>query len=264
MSKPNGIMISLKALLGIMIAFMVAVPRITSVEFILGGINSWFLYTIVFIVFIVIYMALFNSLKVNHGGLINFCKFIGVSIFEGLMLSQGVLVTAYWVNYFTDGGVSMELIVQVCAVAIIATFIAVLGGLVITPLILKKEGAIKIGDNILKVVVTVILAYGILYLVSMLASFVTSIFGAGGFFTDFFISVANIFYGVGPLSMFLSFLAVLGAELLFIFTVIGVKQTMKENNQKYIEWLCAAMIVLAVLKIFIEIFRLVLKARAGE
>lgn len=264
MKKPSGIMISLKALLGVMIAFMIAIPRITNVEFILGGMNSWILYTIMFILFIVVYTMLFNSLKINHGGVVNFCKFIAVSIFEGLMLSQGVLVAAYWVNYFTEGNVSMELVLQVCGIAVIATFVAVLGGLAITPLILKKEGNIKIADNIMKVIITVIIAYGILYLGSMVLSFVSSLFGTGGFFTEFFISVAEIFYGVGPMSMLLSFIAVFGAELLFIFTIINVKKTIQQTNEKYIEWLCASMIVLAVLKIFIEIFRLVLKARASE
>lgn len=264
MRKPSAIMISLKALFGIMIAFSVAIPRISSATFILGNVNSYLIYTMTFIAFVIVFVMLFNSLKINHGGVINLIKFIGVSIFEGLMLSQGVLVAAYWVNYFTEGGVSPELIVQVCSMAVVATFVAVLGGLVITPIILRREGTIKIADNMGKVIMTVMIAYGLLYLFAWLASVVTGIFGAGNFFSDFFISIASIFYGTGPLSMFLSFMAVLGAEILFIFTIIGVKQVLKTNNEKYVEWQCAAMIEVAVLKIFIEIFRLLLKAKAGE
>lgn len=262
--KPSAVMISLKALFGIMIAFSIAIPRIASANFILGDVNSYLIYTMIFIAFIVIYVMLFNSLKINHGSIINFIKFIGVSIFEGLMLSQGVLVAAYWVNYFTEGGVSPELIVQVCSMAVVATFVAVLGGLVITPIILRREGTIKIADNIGKVILTVMIAYGLLYLFAFLGSVVTGIFGAGNFFSDFFVSVASIFYGTGPLSMFLSFMAVLGAEILFIFTIIGVKQVLRNSDDKFVEWQCAAMIEVAVLKIFIEIFRLLLKANANE
>lgn len=265
-----------KAIFGILIAFMIAIPRIQDGDFILSNFGifytmdasfiSYLIQTVLFGVFIAIVYGLFISLKMDNGPILNFIKFTTLSIFEGILLAQAVLVISYWAAYFAEiagASVTAAEINQVFVIAIFCTMIAVLIGLALMPILARSEGAVKIGSQVVKIFVGILAAFAIIYIVSYLMMLFGSLFNDTGFFYQMFVGSAELIYGTGPIAWIIAFIGVFTAEVLFIFSLIVIKESVL-GHEKHLEWFGAGIMVNGVLKVFVQIFQLLIKFKAMD
>ncbi|MGL5021309.1 MAG: hypothetical protein ACRC5R_04760 [Mycoplasmatales bacterium] len=249
--KVSTIGIILKSILGIIIVFTVAMPKILTGEILFSGIMGF----ISVIILGILWYALFRALMVNRGTIINLVLYMLTCGLLGLFFSNTISISIYYVNFFSDGAVDPNLVNQALIITAFATMIAVIGGVMMLPKIKLDGKTAKIGRNMLAVLSAVSLGWIVLFVIGL----VLSLFGA----TWLLNGIYNMMFGVGFFSIGISILMVLFAEILFLSSAARVK-TMIGTEDKYLEYFGAMVLVNAVIQIFGEIFKLVLKILASK
>lgn len=256
--RSSGLVV--KTIVGILIAFMVAVPNLMQGDLFMAwlyNINSIIMRLIMsFVVSAVIgiiWFTLYNALRKDHGLVFNWLVYIATSIFAGLFLGNALIFAVMFIGYYANGSIDMNTVVIALQTAAVATFVAVIGGILALPR-LKMDGmAIKFFKNVSIIIMFLALASGILWIVGM----IFSIFGL-----DFILNLLyQTIYGLGPISLALSILAILAAEFMFLIVLARSKYAIG-REPKHMEFYYSIILVNAIIRIYVEIFKFVLKVIA--
>ena len=249
MKTVTGFGIILKSLIGIIIVFAVAMPRILAGEILFQGLMGLLLVVVLGILWFVV----FRSLMVDKGPIVNLIVYMFACFLLGLFFSNTIAVSIYYISFYANGAVDAQLISQALTLAAFATMVAVVGGIIVLPRIKLTGKVARIGLNLMPIFSAILIGYGILYFIA----FILALFGATGLLN----ALMGLVFGIGNLSIGLSVIAVLFAEALFLASAARVKM-MIGTEPKYLEYYGAVIIVNAVIQIFVEIFKLVLKILA--
>ncbi len=248
-----------KTIIGLLIAFAIAIPNLMHGDLFLAwlyNIDSIFMRLIMSIIVTVIlgfiWAVLYKSLRQNHGKVVNAIIYIVTCGFAGLFLGNALIIATLFIVFYAP---SFSIIDLYTALAITsgATFIAVLGGVIALPY-LKMDGfAIKFFKNIATLIMFLSLASGIMWIIGMILAM---------FNLTFILELLyRMIYGYGPISMFLSVLAILAAEFLFLATLSRSKLAIGKEP-KHMENFYAIILVNSIIRIYVEIFKFVLKVIA--
>ncbi len=254
----NGII--LKTLIGVLLAFMVAIPNFMQGDLFL----SW-LYTIdsvimyIFasiatsIVLGIIWFTLYNGLRTDHGTVFNWILYIITSLFAGLFLGNALIFAVVFVSYYAELDATM--VKMAFEIATFGTFVAVIGGVLALPRLKLDGKAIKFFKNVATILIFLSFASFILWIIGMFFL----IFG-NHFILNF---LYETLYGVGPISIGLSILAVLAAEFMFLIVLARAKYAI-DKEPKHMEFYYSIILVNAIIRIYVELFKVALKILAAK
>lgn len=244
-----------KTLLGVIIAFSVAIPNLIQRKLFLAFIyklNGFgFILTaiVVNIVLGIIWFTLYNLLEKDKGKFLNLFIYVITCAFAGLFLGNALITAVILISVYGENLNPIDVFnaVQITAMA---TFIAVIAGVIALPKLHMEEKGIKYFKNASTLLVSLLFVSGSMWLIGY-------IFAAFGlrFILDFYYTMI---YGVGPISIIISVLCVIFAEFLFL-TTLSVSKMAVGRAPKHMEYYFSMMLVNGIIRIYIEIFKLVLK-----
>ncbi len=252
-----------KTLLGIIIVFFVAIPRLFNGELFLEFLyttNNFFSYLILTLVVIIVlgivWAILYKSLKTNKGFILNLFVYVITCIFIGLFTSNSLIFAVYFISYYANGAVDATMVMDALQIASMATFIAILGGTLALPK-LKMDGyAIKFFNNIVTILIFLSMATFIMWIVGI----ILAIFNI----TFVYEALLQMTYGLGAVSIFFSIIIVFGALFSYLVILSRAKMAIRNNEPKHLEYFYATMLVNAIIRVYIEVFKLVLKLLAAS
>lgn len=248
-----------KAIIGFTIASAIAFPRLYSSSFfgeafMSGGGFSAFFGAIIFMILAgIIWFALLKMLKTDHGPVLNTIIFAATSAFAGLFFANSLIVTVSWTTTYSNIS-DPQIVIDAIKIASIATFAAVIGGILMLPRISMTGKTAKIMQNIAKIALAMILGSTIIFIIGMFFA----LFGMYGILDIY----GNMLYGSSSFSILFSLLFVFIAEAMFIGMLGLVKHQVENGAKKHEEYFLAIILVNAIIRLFVEIFRLVLKILA--
>lgn len=246
-----------KTLLGVIIAFAMAIPNLLQ-----GDLFLSFLYTLngflflfaslaVTVILGVIWAVLYHTLATDHGTVFNYITYVITSAFAGLFLGNALIVAVLIIGYYAE--IDNEMVLLALQITTGATFIAVIGGVVALPRLNMEGRSIKFFRNATILLVSLTFVSGIMWIVG----YILSIFGF-----DFILNLYyQLVYGLGPISIFFSVLAIIAAEFLFLISLARAKYAVG-REPKHMEFFYSIILVNAIIRIYVEIFKLVLKILA--
>lgn len=249
-----------KTLLGVIIAFAVALPNLMQGDLFLSflynfdGFAFLFMSLGVTIVLGIIWATLYRTLMNDHGPIFNAITFVITSAFAGLFLGNALIFAVLIIGSYAPE-LDITQVTSALQIAAGATFIAVIGGVVAMPKLKMDGKAIKFFRNVSILLITLTFVSGIMWIIG----FIFSIFGLN-FILDLYY---QLIYGLGPISIFFSILAILAAEFLFLISLARSKYAVG-REPKHMEYFYSIILVNAIIRIYVEIFKLVLKILANS
>ncbi len=248
-----------KSIIGIIIAFTVAVPRILNNNDFFSFIYTSNIFlnlitvTITMVVLGAIWYFLYKSLRKDKGFIMNWLIFIITMIMLGLLLANAIIVAIGWISLY--GNIGYIEILSALKLAAGGTFIAVLTGVLILPRLTLTEGKIKIVKNIITVVIALMFAQFIIYLISIILYL---------FNINYMINLyGSLFYGTSLFSIGLSLLASFVA-MIFFLGILAYAKSLIGVEEKHYEFYIAAVLVNGIIRIYIELFKVILKIFARK
>ena len=238
--------LTIKSLYGILIVMMVGLPRILKGEILYSGFMGIF----VAIALGIMWYMLFSSLAVDKGFLVNFLVYTLSCVMLGWFFSHTIVVSIYYISFYGKEYFDVSIVNQALAITSVATMVAVLGGIFVLTRITLTDSVSTIGMNFIAIFAALTIGYILLFGIA----FILSIFGL----TFLFNALTGLIFGVGLISIGISIIMVIFAEMLFLAALARVKM-MIGNDPKYLEYMGAMILVNAVVQIFVELFKLVLK-----
>ncbi|WOO87061.1 hypothetical protein RZE82_08080 [Mollicutes bacterium LVI A0039] len=247
----------LKTMIGLLVAFGIAIPNLMQGKLFLSflyemnGPGFFFTAIAVTIVLGLIWGGLYRTLMTDHGPIFNSIAFILTSAFAGLFLGNALIVAVIITGYYAD--IDFEMVMSALMISSGATFIAVVGGVVALPRLKMDGPALKFFRNASILLVSLTFVSGIMWLLG----YFLNMFGITFILELYY----QLVYGLGPVSIAFSIICILAAEFLFLVTLARSKMAVG-NEPKHMEFFYAIILVNAVIRIYVEIFKLVLKILA--
>lgn len=251
----NGVVF--KSVIGILIAFGIAIPNLFSGNYAFsfiyagGGFSDFLMVTLFTIVIGIIWFALFKALAKDKGVVLNWIIYVVTMILLGLFFGNSLIVAAHWISYY--GNISEEMLQTAVRLAGLATFFAVISGIIVLPKIKMNERTAKIATNLGMLVA----ALALVQFVMIVLGLFLSIFGIT-FIWDIY---GSIFYGANLLSIILTFITSIVAVGIFV-GVLGAVKYQIARAPKHMEFYFSALLVNGLIRIYIELFKLILKIMA--
>lgn len=252
----SGLMI--KTLLGVIIAFSVAIPNLVNQNLFLdflyqmSGFSFLFMSIIITVVLGFIWTMLYRALATDHGPIFNFLTFVVTSAFTGLFLGNSLIIAVLIIGSYAEG-LSPELIMSAIEITTGATFIAVIGGVLALPRLKMDGPSIKFFRNVSILLISLTFVSGIMWIVG----YIFSMFGLNFILELYY----QLIYGLGPVSIIISIFAIIFAEFMFLVT-LGRSKLAVGREPKHMEYYYSIILVNAIVQIYVEIFKLVLKILA--
>ncbi len=251
-----------KTLLGVIIVFMVAIPRLFNGQLFLSflyntsNIIMYLILTIfVTIVLSFIWMALYRALRASKGFILDLFIFVIACGFLGLFIANSLIFAVYFIGYYAQGSVDVLMVYQALKIASVATFIAITGGTLVLPKLSMQGRTIRLFGNFAKILVGLSMATFFLWIIGL----ILSIFGLT-FILD---ALYNMLYGIGPISIVLSVIVVLASVFTYLVMLARAKMAVG-NEPKHLEYFYAMLLVNAIARVYVEVFKLVLKILAAR
>lgn len=244
-----------KTLLGVIIAFGIAIPNLAHGDLFLDFLHN-FNDVVTFLMVLGVPIALgvtwFNAyrmLQKDHGALMNMVIYIVTCVLAGLFFGNALYYAADMISSNAPD-LDMEVIVAALQITTTATFIAVVAGVIALPKLKMDGQALKFFRNASVLLTTMTFVGGIMWIIGLLLN----IFGMSFLFDMYYQSM----YGLGPISFIYSIIAILGAEYLFL-TILGKSKYAVGREPKHMEYYYSIILVNAIIRIYVEIFKMVLK-----
>lgn len=254
--------IIIKSFIGVLIAFIIAVPRLFEGKyfgsfFFSGGTLGDLFGMIIFTAIIgFIWGMIYRALRVDKGSVVNAIVYFIGCIFSGLFLANALIVAVEYTSYYAGfDQETIALVVPALKLTAVITFIAVIAGIIILPKIKMTDRTIKIARNLSLIVFG--LAMGS-FIVIILGLFL-SLFGFNGLLNLFYSAT----YGINAFSIMFSVFGVFLAEFLFLGVLVTVKNGIN-RAPKHQEYFLSMILVSGILRLYIEIFKLVFKLLAAR
>lgn len=254
----NGLIF--KTLLGVIIAFAVAIPNLMQGDLFLkflyrsSGFSFLFMSLFVTVFLGIIWATLYRTLTKDHGPVFNLITFVVTSAFAGLFLGNALIFAVAIIGSYAPE-IDLMTVISALQITTGATFIAVLGGIVALPFLKMDGKAIKFFRNVSIILISLTFISGIMWIIG----YIFSIFGMN-FILDLYYQLV---YGLGPVSIMFSILAILAAEFLFLISLSRAKYAVG-REPKHMEYFYSIILVNAIIRIYVEIFKLVLKLLANK
>lgn len=244
-----------KTLLGVIIAFAIAIPNLMqgklflSFVYKLNGFSFIFTAIVINIVLGVVWFTLYSLLEKDKGKFINLFIYVITCAFAGLFLGNALITAVILISVY-GGTLDPRDVFSAVQITAFATFIAVIAGVIALPKLHMEEKSIKFFKNASILLVSLLFVSGTMWLIG-------NIFAAFGlrFILDFYYTMI---YGLGPISIIISILCIIFAEFLFLVT-LSVSKMAVGHAPKHMEYYFSMMLVNGIIRIYIEIFKLVLK-----
>ncbi len=249
-----------KTLLGTIIVFLVALPRLFEgklfLEFLYKTENI-VLYLIltlaVTILLGLIWTLLYRALQTNKGFILNMFTFVVTCWFLGLFIGNALIFAVYFIAYYANGAIDAELVANALEISAVGTMIAIFGGTIMLPRLSMTGTTVKFFKNVSIILVGLTLATFILWIIGM----ILSIFGL-----DFILrGLYQMLYGLGPISIIFSVLIVIAAVSAYL-VMLGRAKMAVGNEPRHLEYFYSMLLVNAIARVYVEIFKLVLKLLA--
>lgn len=250
-----------KTLLGVFIVFLVAIPRLFS-----GKLFLSFLYTadslvtrlvltiIVTIILCFIWNMLYRALKKDKGLILNLFIYILSCAFLGLFIANSLIFAVIFIGFYANGAVDANMILQALQITTVATFIAIVGGTLVLPSLKFTGPSIRIFNNLARLLVGLALATFILWIIGTILAI---------FHLTFILeAMYKLIYGIGPLSIVLSIIVVIAALASYLIILSRAKMAV-DSEAKHLEYYYSMLLVNAIARVYVEVFKLVLKILAA-
>lgn len=254
-----GVMI--KTLLGVLITLVIAITNLANQDLFLSFMyQGSFLYRLVIglimtMVIGAVWMVLYRSLYKDKGVILNLAVFLICTVLAGQFMGNALIFAVYFIDYYA-GGISTTLVNQALVITFMATIISVVGAIILLPMLKENQKFISFGQNILKITAVLALSSFIIWIVGMILAI---------FSIDFVLNYYYaLFYGMGPIAFIFNILAIFVAEFFLMATIATVKYEIRIGNPKHLEYAYAMSLINAIVKVYVEIFKLVLRVLASQ
>lgn len=245
----------LKTLLGVIIAFTVGISNLMQGHLFLSflyessGFSHLFLAIAITVILGFVWSALYRTLSTDHGPVFNLITYVVTSAFAGLFLGNSLIIATIIIGSYMSN-LDINAVFSALQITTGATFIAVVGGVIALPK-LKMEGkAIKFFHNTSILLFALTFAGGMMYIVGYFLHLIG---------LDFILNLYYQFvYGLGPISLVFSLVTIVFAEFLFLLTLARSKYAVG-REPKHMEYFYSIVLVNAIIRIYVEIFKFVLK-----
>ena len=201
------------------------------------------------VVTVLMYMT-FNSLRKDSGFLLNNLKWFLNLALIGATTGNAINVITYYTSYVTDDQYLIEMAPVAILLALFITIVIVGIGIIMLPYIRKTVVNSKIMNIVFLLTMFTTIALGI----SSIVGFILTMFGINWLW-DMYI---NSIYGTGPMAIGIALLFIGTACYSYAINLIAVNN-MVDNEEEYLEYYMSSILLMSIINIFIEIFRLVLK-----
>ncbi|MFV0247002.1 MAG: hypothetical protein ACK5HS_03620 [Mycoplasmatales bacterium] len=255
--------ITIKSIVGVIVALYFAITNLLSGDLFLGFLyhgsffTMFFLGILVSIVLAMIWFAISRFLLTSKNEILNLIVFLFGAFLIGSFLGNTLILAVMFAAYYSQGAIDIETVYSALQIATMATFIAVFAGIFVLPKVKLQQRSVKFIQNFMLFIIAIGFITGILYLVGLFFA----IFG----FDGLLLMLNQLFFGIGPISIFFSILFVIFAELMFVQTISIVKYAVESKEQdKSKEYFYSLMVTGAVVRIYGEIFKLVIKLLANS
>lgn len=244
-----------KTILGMIIVFAIAIPN-----FMNGKVAFYSLFSssgliaplFITIILGIVWYTLFMLLQKDKGPVLNVVIFVITCVLEGLFLGNALVISTFYISYYAED-LSLSTVYSALAIATVGTLISVVGALFVVSTFDLENGKFPVLKNIFKIVwilaISSAIAWGI--------AFILNLFGLSAFYE----MLIEAFYGLGPISIIISIVAVFIAEFLLLATLAAVKK-MINTSPPHLEYFAAMTIVISIVRVYLEIFKLTLKLLA--
>ncbi len=254
-----GVMI--KTLLGVLITLVIAISNLANQDLFLSFIyHGSFLYRLIIglimtLIIGAVWMVLYRSLYKDKGVILNLAVFLICAVLAGQFMGNALIFAVYFIDYYA-GGISTTLVNQALVITFMATIISVVGAIILLPMLKENQKFISFGQNILKITAVLALSSLIIWIVGMILAI---------FSIDFVLNYYYaLFYGMGPIAFIFNILAIFVAEFFLMATIATVKYEIRIGNPKHLEYAYAMSLINAIVKVYVEIFKLVLRVLASK
>lgn len=254
-----GVMI--KTLLGVLITLVIAITNLANQDLFLSFMyQGSFLYRLVIglimtMVIGAVWMVLYRSLYKDKGVILNLAVFLICTVLAGQFMGNALIFAVYFIDYYA-GGISTTLVNQALVITFMAAIISVVGAIILLPMLKENQKFISFGQNILKITAVLALSSFIIWIVGMILAI---------FSIDFVLNYYYaLFYGMGPIAFIFNILAIFVAEFFLMATIATVKYEIRIGNPKHLEYAYAMSLINAIVKVYVEIFKLVLRVLASQ
>lgn len=252
MKKASMMGVISKSILGLIFIVAIVFAFVANNIFLFPG---SFLGIINLIIFGVLMYMTFNSLKKDSGFLLNNIKWFCNLALIGATTGNAVNVIIYYTGYVTNDEYLIEMAPIAVLFALLITVIIVAVGILMLPYIKNKALTSKTMKIVFLLTIFTTLALGI----TSIIGFILAMFGITWLW-DIYV---NALYGTGPMAIGISLIFIASACFSYVVNLIEVNQ-MINNEEEYLEYYISSILLMSIINIFIEIFRLVLKFFANK
>ena len=241
----NPFSIGIKSLIGLVITVVTAVTVMSMFgnQPFMYGFTGLFATIILYVVMAVLLK------KLAAGSSMSAFMFLIICVLEGVLFANIISFLTFIAT--SSYGLDSEAISATANVAFLLTVSVVLGSLAISLKATLTEKRIQAGAKAMKIIMTIFAAIAIFGLVGL----VLSLFGINFMYSAY----ASMMFGLGPISILLSVLLVALAAYNMFSVFLRVRTIVEQGADKNVEYVAAATIVMAIISVYIEIFRLLLK-----
>ena len=247
MKKASMMGVISKSILGLIFIVAIVFAFVANNIFLFPG---SFLGIINLIIFGVLMYMTFNSLKKDSGFLLNNIKWFCNLALIGATTGNAINVIIYYTGYVTNDEYLIEMAPIAVLFALLITVIIVAVGILMLPYIKNKALTSKTMKIVFLLTIFTTLALGI----TSIIGFILAMFGITWLW-DIYV---NALYGTGPMAIGISLIFIASACFSYVVNLIEVNQ-MINNEEEYLEYYISSILLMSIINIFIEIFRLVLK-----
>ena len=247
MKKASMMGVISKSILGLIFIVAIVFAFVANNIFLFPG---SFLGIINLIIFGLLMYMTFNSLKKDSGFLLNNIKWFCNLALIGATTGNAINVIIYYTGYVTNDEYLIEMAPIAVLFALLITVIIVAVGILMLPYIKNKALTSKTMKIVFLLTIFTTLALGI----TSIIGFILAMFGITWLW-DIYV---NALYGTGPMAIGISLIFIASACFSYVVNLIEVNQ-MINNEEEYLEYYISSILLMSIINIFIEIFRLVLK-----
>lgn len=250
----------LKSLLGVIITFTVGITNLMQGHLFLSflyesrGFTHLFFAIAITVILGFVWSALYRALSTDYGSIFNLIIYVVTSVFAGLFLGNSLIIATTIIGRYMSG-LDVTAISSALQITTGATFIAIVGGVIALPKVKMDGKAIKFFHNISLLLFTLTFVGGMMYVIGYFLHLIG---------LEFILDLYYQFmYGLGPISLLLSLITIIFTEFLFLSTLARSKYAVG-REPKHMEYFYSIILVNAIIRIYVEIFKFVLKIIARK
>ena len=244
--------VTVKSILGLSIVSVIIIAFLAKGTILFQGWSGIFL----MIVSMVVYTMTFRMLQKDRGDLINFGIWLVNVIFTGLLAGSASVSIIFLTIKYSNNFEIMNMVQTIVPLAFGITLLIAISGIIVLPIIKTKNFQNSKTFKVVGMVIMVtMLGYGIISMISFIASLM-------GFNAMYDAVVGTMFNG-GPVAIGFAGILLLFSAFMYVSILLGVRDGIGKEP-KHFEYLASALLVNAIVNIFLDVLRLLLQLFASN